>query len=114
MDLAIDNLVTDDAHLKSDNHKSYIKMKKNGKKIETGMSNKGLFLAQLHKQIMCFNIWLRGTHHGCSEAYLQTYIDKYVFRFNRRNNRASIFNSIIFRFMNAVPKTYPDLKAICA
>lgn len=114
MELGIDNMITNDAQLKSDNHKSYIKMKKNGKKIETGMSNKGLLLDQLHKQIMCFKIWLRGTHHGCSKAYLQTYIDEYVFRFNRRNNRAFIFNSIIFRFMNAVPKTYPDLKAACA
>ena len=113
MELGIDNMVKDGARLKTDNHKSYIKMKKDGKNIETGNSNKGALLEQLHKQIMCFKNWLRGTHHKCSETYLQTYLDEYVFRFNRRNSRSSIFNSIIFRFMNAVPKTYADLKIEC-
>ena len=113
LEVGIDNMVAPGAQLKTDNHKSYIKMKNNGKSIDTGMSNKGLFLDQLHKQIMCFKNWLRGTHHGCSEDYLQTYLDEYVFRFNRRNKRPAIFNSIIFRFMNATPKTYAELKATC-
>ena len=87
---------------------------KKGKNIQTSNSDKGNLLQQLHKQIMCFKNWLRGTHLYCSKIYLQTYIDEYVFRFNRRNSRTSIFNSIIFKFMNAVPKTYKDLIATCA
>ncbi|MCY7420452.1 MAG: IS1595 family transposase [Chitinophagaceae bacterium] len=111
--IGIENMIAETATLKTDKFKSYLKIKKDGKDIETGLSNKGAFLDQLHKQIMCFKNWLRGTHHSCSAQYLQTYLDEYNFRFNRRNNRASIFNSIIFRFMNAVPKTYADLKAKC-
>ncbi len=113
MKVGIDNMVAESATLKTDKFSSYGKIKKDGKDIETSLSNKGAFLDQLHKQIMCYKNWLRGTHHKCSEQYLQTYLDEYIFRFNRRNNRASIFNSIIFKFMNAVPKTYADLTAKC-
>ena len=113
-DVAIDNMVENGSSIKTDNHKSYNKLKKKGKNIQTSNSDKGNLLQQLHKQIMCFKNWLRGTHLYCSKIYLQTYIDEYVFRFNRRNSRNSIFNSIIFKFMNAVPKTYKDLIAKCA
>lgn len=114
MKIGIDNMVQEDAKINTDNHKSYIKIKKDGRDIETGNSDKGALLPQLHKQIMCFKNWLRGTHHSCSEQYLQTYLDEYTFRFNRRNSRVSIFNSIIFKFMNAVPKTYGELIIQCA
>ena len=114
LNVAIDNIVEQGSKIKTDNHRSYNKLKKDGKDMETSNSDKGNLLPQLHKQIMCFKNWLRGTHLCCSEKYLQTYIDEYVFRFNRRNARNSIFNSIIFKFMNAVPKTYHDLTIICA
>ena len=112
--VGIDNTVEEGSKIKTDNHKSYNKLKTEGMDIETGNSDQGNLLPQLHKQIMCFKNWLRGTHFSCSEKYLQTYIDEYVFRFNRRNSRNTIFNSIIFKFMNAVPRTYHDLITKCA
>ncbi|MFP5043126.1 IS1595 family transposase [Parasediminibacterium sp. JCM 36343] len=111
--LGMDSMVATNAKIKTDEHKSYGKLKKEGRDIEMTKSEKGASLDQLHKQIMCFKLWLRGTHHKCKPSYLQTYIDEYVFRFNSRNARVSIFNSIIFKFMNAVPKIYVDLIVPC-
>lgn len=114
IEIGIENMVEEDAQIKTDKYASYGKIKKNGKNIEAKKSDKGSSHPQMHDQIMCFKNWLRGTHHGCSNQYLQTYLDEYIFRFNRRNSRRSIFNSIIFKFMNAVPKRYKDLIVKCA
>lgn len=54
MKIGIDNMVQEDAKIKTDNHRYSIKIKKDGKDIETGNSAKGALLVQLHKQIMCF------------------------------------------------------------
>ena len=109
IELALDKMVEEGSKMLTDNYKSYHNLKKRGKNIETGNSEKGALLDQLHKQIMCFKKWLHGIHHSCDKNYLQTYIDEYTFRFNNRNQRAKIFNSIICKFMNAVPKTYSEL-----
>lgn len=110
----IAEMVDENATLKTDAFKSYVQMKNEGKNMEIGKSENGKFLKELHKQILQFKNWLRGTHHKCKENYLQTYIDEYEFRFNRRNCRAGIFNSIIFKIMNAVPKRYNQLIIPCS
>jgi transposase-like protein len=113
LEVNIAEMVDGTATLKTDAFKSYEQMKKEGKNIEIGKSDKGNFLEELHKQILQFKSWLKGTHHKCSKSYLQTYIHEYEFRFNRRNCRTSIFNSIILKIMNAVPKQYNDLIITC-
>lgn len=40
--------------------------------------------------------------------------DEYKYRFNKRNNRKSIFNSLIGRMMHNFPHPYPVLKTLCA
>ena len=35
--------------------------------------------------------WLIGTYHGVSKARLQVYLDKFVFRHNRRKTPAAAF-----------------------
>ena len=42
------------------------------------------------------------------------YVDEYVFRFNRRNKRESIFNAVIDRMMQQIPHPYKVIKKICA
>ena len=39
--------------------------------------------------------WLRGTHHGVSPQHLQTYLNEYVFRFNRRFYPMTSFASVL-------------------
>lgn len=113
LSLNIDEMVSKESTLKTDKFSSYTSMRIDGRMMEQGLSNKGNFLHQLHNQILCFKLWLKGTHHKCSASYLQTYLDEYIFRFNRRNKRANIFDSIISKFMNAVPKQYSDLTIPC-
>lgn len=113
LQINVKEMVEKGTSLKTDQFKSYAQMKKEGMDIEMNKSDKGKFLEELHKQILQFKCWLKGTHHKCEERYLQTYIDEYEFRFNRRNRRADIFNSIIFKIMNAVPKRYSDLLMPC-
>ncbi len=114
LEVNINEMIGKSATLKTDKFSSYVQMQKEGKNMETGKSDKGKFLEELHKQLLQFKNWLKGTHHKCSPSYLQTYIDEYEFRFNKRNYRANIFNSIIFKIMNAVPKRYNDLIIVCA
>ncbi len=113
LEVNLGEMVDENAILKTDEFKSYVQMKKEGKNIEMSKSNNGKHLEELHKQILQFKNWLKGTHHKCSESYLQTYINEYEFRFNRRNIRTSIFNSIMFKIMNAVPKRNNDLIVVC-
>jgi transposase-like protein len=40
---------------------------------------------------------LAGTYHNVSHEYLQSYLDEYVFRFNRRDGREPIFWAILDR-----------------
>ncbi len=91
----IGEIVSAAAVLKTDEFRSYVQMKNEGKHIEMSKSDNGSFLAELQKQILQFKNWLKGTHHKCAKHYLQTYINEYQFRFNNRNRRPSIFNLII-------------------
>ena len=56
--------------------------------------------------------WLLGTHHGAVSAkHLQTYLDEYVFRFNRRtaNSIAHRFARLIQQAVLTQPTTYHDI-----
>jgi len=48
--------------------------------------------------------WLRGIHHHCSEERLQGYLEEYHFRFNRRNNMETIFDTLLKRMVKYEPK----------
>lgn len=38
---------------------------------------------------------INGTYHFVSPKYLQTYVDEFAYRYNRRNNTKPLFNSVI-------------------
>ena len=40
---------------------------------------------------------IRGVYHSVSKKYLQTYLDEYSFRYNRRDQGNLIFTSILDR-----------------
>ena len=110
---ALKAMVQNDAVIRTDKHRSYLKLKKemNVKPVKSRM---GKGLEELHKQIMQFKNWLRGIHHKCSAQHLHAYLDEYVYRFNRRNARKWIFNDVIEKLMHQVPHPYPVLKTIWA
>jgi len=57
----------------------------------------------MHRVIMMFKAWLRGTHH--SVMHLQDYLDEYAYRFNRSFMKENIFDNLITRAINLPPVT---------
>ena len=110
---AIKDNVSDDAFIQTDAFHSYKKLEKEMDNITISYSKKGSIMVELHKQIMQFKNWLRGTHHKCSSEHLFAYTDEYEYRFNKRNMRKWLFNDIIERLMNQIPHPYKYLKTLC-
>lgn len=46
---------------------------------------------------------LAGVYHSVSSTYLQSYLDEYAFRYNRRNGREPIFWAILGRIQKGTP-----------
>lgn len=114
MKYAIKDIIEPEAQIKTDQHKSYESIKEEFEHLKTVPSEKGSNFEELHKQIMLFKNWLRGTHHKCSKEHLHAYLDEYKFRFNKRNMMHLIFNDLISRMMHHEPKPYSVLKTISA
>ena len=53
--------------------------------------------------------WAKGVYHGLRPKHLQSYLDEYVFRANRRNNRPSGFRTVLQIAMGQEPTTYDML-----
>jgi len=111
---AIKNMVHSTASVRADDYCSYSTLQQQGMNIEIQRSDNGKAFEELHRQVMQFKNWLVGIHHRWSKEHLFAYADEYVFRFNRRNNRKSIFNAIIGRMMQQIPHPYPVIKKLCA
>ena len=110
---AIKDCVSDQAAIHTDAFHSYKKLAKEMENINIHYSEKGSIMEELHKQIMQFKNWLRGTHHQCSKEYLFAYSNEYEYRFNRRNMRKWLFNDVTRRMMNQFPHPYNYLKTLC-
>jgi hypothetical protein len=110
---AIQDITSESASIRSDNYCGYRKLQEDMKNLKIKPSENGKAFEELHRQIMQFKNWLVGIHHKWSKEHLHAYLDEYVFRFNRRNRRPTIFNSVINRMMHQVPHPYPVLKALC-
>jgi len=71
-------------------------------------------LPHVHLVISLLKRWLLGTHQGAVEPkYLQSYLDEYVFRFNRRTSskRGLLFYRLLDNAMVVSPSTLNDIKA---
>ena len=52
-------------------------------------------LVDLHRAFGELQAWLNGTHHGVDPNYLQTYLDEFVFRFNRHHDPMAAFHTLL-------------------
>ena len=52
-------------------------------------------LPHIHKVFGNLKTWLNGTHHGVEPKYLQSYLDEFVFRFNRRQTPMAAFQTLL-------------------
>jgi ISXO2 transposase-like protein/transposase-like zinc ribbon protein len=61
-------------------------------------------------------VWALGVYHGLRRRHLQSYLDEFVFRFNRRRTRPAAFRSLLGIAAGRAPLTYqmlisPEAKA---
>ena len=93
---AIRDMIEPTASIRADDYCSYFTLQQQGmNNIGIVRSQNGKAFEELHRQVMQFKNWLVGIHHRWSKQHLFAYVDEYVFRFNRRNARESIFNAVI-------------------
>lgn len=74
----------------------------------------GELLPAVHRVASLAKRWLLGTHQGSVEAaHLQSYLDEFVFRFNRRRSRSRglVFYRVLELAVAHAPVRYRDLVA---
>jgi len=97
-----DHIATD-ALVKTDCWAGYKGMEKEFPNLVREKSGKkGENFGAMHRVIMMFKAWVRGTHH--SVVALQPYINEYTYRFNRHKMKEGIFENLVVR-MQAQPPT---------
>ena len=87
--------ISKDAEVMTDEWTGYSPLKKEYSKLKQIPSNGGKNHPDMHIHIMNLKGWLRGIHHHCSKDRLQGYLEEYHFRYNRRNNVETIFETLL-------------------
>jgi transposase-like protein len=54
-----------------------------------------IVLPWTHRIFSNLKVWALGVYHGLRRKHLQTYLDEFVFRFNRRRTRHAAFRSLL-------------------
>ncbi len=70
-----------------------------------------LVLPWIHRVFANLKTWALGVYHGLRPQHLQSYLDEFVFRFNRRHVRHAAFRSLLGLGLRAKPLTYKMLIA---
>ena len=110
----LEKKINADAKIITDQYPTYDKLKEKFRNAKQIRSMKGANFLEMHQQIMNMKSALRGIHHKCSEKHLQSYLDQYCFRTNRRSMVKPIVLNLIQKTMNGKVITYEILKAHAA
>ena len=65
--------------------------------------------AVIHRVFSNLKTWALGVYHGLRRKHLQSYLDEFVFRFNRRRIRHAAFRSLLSIGLVTKPITYEML-----
>ena len=65
----------------------------------------------IHKVFGNLKTWLNGTHHGVNHKYLPSYLDEFVFRFNRRQTPMAAFQTLLGISLQKKPLTLEKLRS---
>ncbi len=63
-------------------------------------------LPWIHQMFANLKGWARGVYHRLRRKYLQTYLDEFVLRFNRRRARQAAFRSLFAIAVRIKPVSY--------
>ncbi len=66
-------------------------------------------LPVVHTQIANSKAWIGGTFHGLGPKHLQSYLDAFAFRFNRRRLQ-SVFERLVVACATSAPVRYPGTR----
>lgn len=72
-------------------------------------NNPDEILPRVHRVISHLKTWLQGTHRVVSEEHLQTYLEEFTFRFNRRRTPMAAFQTLLGLGSNQAPTTYREI-----
>jgi len=67
------------------------------------------FLPRAHRAISNLKAWLHGTHRRAAPEHLQSYLNEYVFRHNRRGNPHAAFQTLLGLSSAHNPVTYRQI-----
>lgn len=101
-----DKHIDQKAAIKTDGWKGYTSLKDRYPNIKQEVSAKGKAFTMMHRQIMMFKAWLRGTHHHC--VNLQNYLNEFCYRFNRLKHPHTLFHRLIERMVFHQPLFYQN------
>src|SRR3954453_18538463 len=73
--------------------------------------NASKLFPHVHRTFSNLKTWLQGTHHGVSAKHLPSYVDEFVFRFNRRHTPMAAFQSLLGLSSRHAPTTHKMLYA---
>jgi len=91
----------------TDEWSGYLPLKNEYPNLKQIPSNDGKNFPDLHIHVMNLKGWLRGIHHHCSKQHLQSYLDEYHYRYNRRNSMNSMFDLLIQKMIVNLPAKLP-------
>jgi hypothetical protein len=94
--------------------KGYAHRRRSQRAARAAGEDPGKLLPAVHRVASLAKRWLLGTHQGrVDEAHLQSYLDEFVFRFNRRRSKSR--GLVFFRVMELAalhdPVRFRDLLA---
>jgi transposase-like protein len=67
------------------------------------------YLPRAHRAISNLKAWMHGTHRGVGDPHLQTYLDEFVFRHNRRRTPMAAFQTLLGLGAQHPPTTYDQI-----
>ena len=68
-----------------------------------------IVLPWVHRVFSNLKVWALGVYHGLRRKHLQSYLDEFVFRFNRRRTRHAAFRTLLGIGVGHAPLSYKML-----
>jgi transposase-like protein len=101
------------ATINSDAYRSYNALAKefNHQPIKFNVKDNPDHLKWLHTMISNAKAFIGGTFHGLASKHLQSYLDEFCFRTNRRQFEGQLFNRLLTACVSTATVTYQDLTA---
>jgi transposase-like protein len=112
LDPVIEKLIIPGATIKTDGLRSYMSLSQKGYQHERILANQTHILESmrwLHTMVSNAKALIGGTFHGLDSKYLQSYLDEFSYRFNRRHMLDRIFERCIVAMVECPIWTYWDI-----